>query len=141
LISILYSNSRIFNTLFIDNISDKVNNGFLLINSQLQLTNVTINFTNQEFIWNNNFQVDTGFISINYQSHVIIEKSYIGYCRGAIASFLYATGSSEVVIKDNTIIENTHSSTGYVIYGTLAKSITVNNSVFRNNSQSDISID
>jgi hypothetical protein len=44
LINLLYSNSNITNSRFIDNIADSVNHGLTLINSQANLVGVTIDY-------------------------------------------------------------------------------------------------
>jgi len=70
--TLLYTKAKIFKTIFVDNISEKVNNGLTMINSNVVMMNTTINFTNTDYIYNNDFNVDTGFISLNYQSYLLI---------------------------------------------------------------------
>ena len=93
-----------------------------------------MNYTNANFLYNNEYLVDTGFFSLNFQSSLIISKqSTISNCRGAIASVLYATGSSRVTI-DETKILNSKSQTGSVLYFTMTDTIKISNSMFFNNS-------
>ena len=120
LINLLYSNANFTNTSFTDNIADSVNHGITLINSQATLSQVNINYTNDSFLWNNSYTVDTGFFNLNYQSVISIGNSVIENCRGAMASVLYLTGSSQGRIGNDTVIRNSYSDSGDVILASLA---------------------
>lgn len=77
LMTLLYTKANISNTQFVDNIAQKVNNGLSMINSNVYMMNVTINFTNSSYINNNDYSVDTGFISLNYQSYLFMQYSTV----------------------------------------------------------------
>ena len=139
LITMLYSQTNIKNTNFIDNISQSVNNGITLINSHADFDNITVNFTNHAFIWNNQYQVETCFISLNYQSYLIMQNSFVQYCRGSISAFLYVTGSSVAILKNSTL-KYIASESGSVIVASAAQNITVDNVKFLSNSQIDINL-
>lgn len=104
-----------------------------MINSNVSLLNATINFTNTEYIYNNKYNVDTGFISLNYQSYILIQNSVIQYVRGSISAFMYVTGSSSVYIYDS-VLKNIASLSGNVIYGSMALGVTINRVQFISNS-------
>ena len=133
MISFLYSATTITNSVFIDNISEEVNNGITMINSILEIRNSTVNFTNSDYVNNNQYNVDVCFFSLNYQSYIYIYDSVIEYCRGSIASLMYATGSSSIYMT-KSILKNIDSRTGSVIYISMADNITIDNVKFISNS-------
>src|SRR5689334_14876885 len=55
---IIYTTSLIKNSMFLNNIAQKVNHGFTMSNSQLSLDNVTITYTNPSFLSNIDQVVD-----------------------------------------------------------------------------------
>lgn len=117
----LYSNANITNSVFIDNIADSVNHGLTLINSQANLLNISVNYTNEEFLYNNSYTVDTGFFNLNYQSSIVLSNSSIINTRGAMASVLYVTGQSSASLINNTLIRKCYSLEGDAILANLAK--------------------
>ena len=63
-----------------------------------------------------------------------ISNSTIENCRGAMASVLYLTGSSQARIGNNTLIKNSYSETGDAIMATLALQLIVDKTTFMGNS-------
>ena len=92
-----------------------------MITSSVIVNNITVMYTNEQFLWQNYFTVDTGFFNLNYQSSLVIDNSSrLTNCRGAIAAVLYATGFSNVTIKGGSIIEQSVSGrSGSTIYFTM----------------------
>lgn len=62
----LYSNGMFKNTTFINNIAESVNHGITFINSIAFMDNVTINYTDEKFLNQNAYTVDSGFFNLNY---------------------------------------------------------------------------
>ena len=77
LISLLYSLTSFSDSTFVDNISDKVNNGITMINSISYIKHIIVNFTNTNYVNNNQYTVDVCFFSLNYQSYIYIYDSVI----------------------------------------------------------------
>lgn len=55
LINFILSKGVFKNTTFIDNYAAKVNHGITLINSNVVVSNITVNYTMPEFLWDNNY--------------------------------------------------------------------------------------
>lgn len=97
LINLLFSNAIFINTLFQDNISKEVNHGITLFNSYLLLDNSLVTYTDYNFIHNNDFQVDTGFFYLIYNSELTLQSNtQIMHTRGAIAASVNAQGGSSI---------------------------------------------
>lgn len=104
LINFILSKGSISNSIFVDNLANKVNHGITLINSLLTVSNMTVNYTDPDFLWNNNYLVDAGFFSLNFKSSLLIQSnSLFENCRGAIGSVIYATGFSSVNFQKSMI--------------------------------------
>lgn len=95
--TLIYSNALISNTLFIDNIAKAINNGISLVGSTLNSRNITVTYTNKDFLNNLGTNVDAGFFSLSFSSIFTLTQSLIENCRGSTASVLYGTGTSSVV--------------------------------------------
>ena len=63
LMNIQYSNIEIYNTTFLDNIAQEVNNGLTLIGSNAKLENVTVKYQNKDFLSSTLSNVDSGFFN------------------------------------------------------------------------------
>ena len=68
-------------------------------------------------------------------------KSKIENCRGAMASFIYATGKSQISIGKGTIIRKAHSPNGDVISMSMSQSLIIDNVTFHLNSQRNVKVD
>ncbi|CDW73676.1 UNKNOWN [Stylonychia lemnae] len=141
LASYILSQGIIANTLFLNNIAQQVNNGITLISSNLSTYNITVNYTDPKFLWENEYTVDAGFFNLNYQSNLRIGwYSVIQNCRGAIASAIYATGYSSIYIVEGSKIINCASFSGSSLYVSMTNEVWIYASTFSNNTQKDIQI-
>ena len=95
---------------------------------------MTIEFSDYYITSDTDLSVDAGFLNLNYQSTIEINHSRISNSRGVLASFLYATGYSNVSITNGTIIKNSYSESGNTIHLVLFDHINVTDSFFQNNS-------
>jgi hypothetical protein len=136
--NILYSYINIQNTVFTNNIAQEVNHGITLIGSKVQVSNITVNYTNPAFLNSKEYNVDTGFFNLNYRSNMNMSNSTIQNTRGSIGSVFTVTGGSSLSIDKNSLIKNCFSQNGDVIHATMAKFITVMNTTFFDNSERDI---
>lgn len=121
----MFTNALFVNTTFINNIAREINHGFTVINSVVVMTNINVDYTNQTFLTTDS-TVDTGFIKLDYSSTLTISGSTIKNTRAAKTAVLYATGNSNAFINGNTLIQQCHSPSGNVLYGTLAGGIFIN---------------
>eukprot|EP00347_Sterkiella_histriomuscorum_P022241 403331176 len=138
LINFILSHGYFKNTQFIDNFANKVNHGITLIDSTVTVENVTVNYTQKEFLWANTYEVDAGFFSLNFQSQLDITNSLFQNCRGAQGSVIYATGYSSVTVDGNTTLKNCASLQGSSLYFTMTNKVRILNTNFNNNTQNDI---
>lgn len=116
-IIMLYTTALISNTTFTDNYADKVSHGITLINSQLTTSNVTVNYTNPQFLNSTTtLSPDSGFFNVNYQSTLTMtNNTVLSNCRGKLAAAIYATGSSNVYGQSGTSIVGGYSSNGQLV--------------------------
>ena len=121
----MYSTVSVDNSIFLDNVAASVNHGFTMTTSNISFTNSTINYTLHDFLHKNTYEVDTGFFN----------------CRGAMASFIYATGKSQISIGKGTIIRKAHSPNGDVISMSMSQSLIIDNVTFHLNSQRNVKVD
>ena len=81
------------NSIFKDNIAQTVNNGISLLSSNATANNITVFYTDFNFLYYNNFTCDNGFFTLNYRSNFSIGRnSTLINCRGAVTSAIYAIG-------------------------------------------------
>ena len=66
LMNLIYSKAVISNTLFIDNIAKVVNNGITMIGSSLSARNITLTYSNLNYLANIRTGVDAGFFSLSF---------------------------------------------------------------------------
>jgi len=141
LMSLVSTYTVIEHTAFTDNFSKLINNGITVTNSQLTLHNVSVNYTDPAFINNNDFQVDTCFFNINFQSVLTLSSSIIQNCRGGTAGVLQASGHSSVFIKNNTAFLDNKSSvdgSGSALFFLTTNVVDISNSYFSGNGIIDI---
>jgi hypothetical protein len=67
------------------------------------MDNITVDYTDVGYLDKVEQDVDTGFININFYSLITITKSIFSNVRGRTSGVLYATGSSNVTIDNNTL--------------------------------------
>jgi len=104
LISLTFGNMTIENTSFLGNYAQLGANGISMLYSSAKITNSTID--NQR----NNVKVtaaamrmvDTGFISMNYQSQIQLNNSTVRGLVGQSSSFISANGRSSISIANST---------------------------------------
>ena len=48
-----------------------------MIESEVVLSNITVNYTDPEFLWDNSYNVDSGFFNLNYKSKLTITNNSI----------------------------------------------------------------
>lgn len=48
-----------------------------MINSISEIRNIIVNFTNTEYVFNNQYNVDVCFFSLNYQSYIYLYNSQV----------------------------------------------------------------
>ncbi len=135
---IIYTTSTIKNSKFINNIAQKVNHGFTLSNSYLTMNNVTVDYTDSSYLSNVDQSVDTGFININFYSELIIKNSVMSNIRGKSSGVLYATGSSNVTIDQNTVFKNCYAQIGSILQLASTDYVSISKSFFINNTLNDL---
>jgi hypothetical protein len=74
--------------------------------------------------------VDTGFFNLNQKSTLYLRNTKVENCRGAMVSFIYSTGRSQVWMGNGTIIKNAHSLTGDAIIMTMSLNLVIDNVTF-----------
>ena len=100
----IFSTILIENTKFIDNISDRINHGVTVVSSSVTASRILVDYTNDDFLYDNAYLVDSGFFLIQLQSSLTLtDNSIIQNCRGGIGSALYAAGSSNLTVSGDTI--------------------------------------
>lgn len=139
--SLFQSNGVITDCLFLDNTAQTVNNGITIISSTLNASRILVNFTNPAYLAERIYNVDTGFFNMNYRSSLQVNNSIFANCRGAIAGFLYATGSSSVFLQTGTLIMNTYSVSGPTVYASLGGNIIIDGVTMVGSSVNDVSLE
>ena len=71
-----------------------------MISSKGAISNMLVKYTNQTFLDNVNMEVDSGFLNLNYRSNLNLSFSEFQNTRGMIGGAIYATGSSEIAIRN-----------------------------------------
>lgn len=103
LISLTFGNMAIQGTSFLGNYAQLGANGISMLYSSANITNSTIDNqrNNVKVTADEMLMVDTGFISMNHQSHVRLDKVTVRGLVGQTSSFIAANGRSSVSVVDS----------------------------------------